>query len=133
MYLLTFITSGLSRDSVGHEGDWEGVRPWPRPLLAGRSPDGVDDRAPVEEAGKGNYFSPLVVGVLLFARVSQANHMASKVPNGLDTVTKTPGHSVGIKLGNCSFTAIRTTSKTTSNPRCQNTLSSRRWRYHPLK
>ena len=42
--------------------------------------------------------------------------MASKVPNGLGTVVKPPGYSVGIKLGYCSVTTIRTTSNTTSTP-----------------
>ena len=36
MNLLTHVKSGLLRDPVCHEDDWEGVRPWPRPLLAGR-------------------------------------------------------------------------------------------------
>ena len=116
MDLLTFITSGLLHDPVFHEGDWEGVRPWLRPFLTGRGPDGVDDRTAVEEAGEEKYFSPLMTGVLLFARVSNANHMASKVPNGDDTVAKPPGYSVGIKMGHCSLTIIGTTSKTTSTP-----------------
>ena len=47
-----FITTGLLRDPVCHAGDWEGVRPWPRPLPAGRGPDGADDRTPDDEAGK---------------------------------------------------------------------------------
>ena len=55
-------------------------------------------------------------GVLLFARVSKDNHMASKVANGLDTVVNPPGHSASIKLGNCWFSVIRTTSTTTSAP-----------------
>ena len=42
--------------------------------------------------------------------------MASNLPNGLDTVAETPGYSVGIKLGYCSLTASRITSKTTSTP-----------------
>ena len=52
MELLRFITSGLLRDSVCHEGDWGSVRAWPQPLLAGRDPDGADDRTPVGEGGK---------------------------------------------------------------------------------
>ena len=49
--------------------------------------------------------------VKLFAKVLKANHMASKVPNNLntvampndfDTVAKSPGYSAGIKLGYCS-------------------------------
>ena len=50
--LLTLITTGILRDPVCHSGDWEGVRPWPCPLLAGRDPGGEDDRTPDEEARK---------------------------------------------------------------------------------
>ena len=53
-----------------------------------------------------------MAGVLLFARVSKASHMASKVPNGIDTVAKPPGYNVGIKPGYYSLTAGRTTSIT---------------------
>ena len=112
----TFITSGLLRNPVCQAGDWGSARPWPRPLLAGRGPDGEDDRTPVETSGKGKCVSPLVAGILSFARVSNANHMAFKVSSGLDTVAKTPRYSVGIKLGYCSFFVIRTTSKPTSKP-----------------
>ena len=48
----TFITTGLLRDPVCRAGDWEGVRPWPRPLPAGRGPDGADGRTPDDEEGK---------------------------------------------------------------------------------
>ena len=64
---MTFMTTGLLSDSVCHAGDWEGVWLWARPLPASRSPDGADDRTPDEEAGK-LFFSPLMAGVLLFAR-----------------------------------------------------------------
>ena len=42
--------------------------------------------------------------------------MASKVPKGLGSVAITPGYNVGIKLGYCSSTAIRTTFTTISAP-----------------
>ena len=57
-----------------------------------------------------------MAGVLLFARVSISNYMASKVPSVLDTVAETVGYRVGIKLGYCALTAIRTTPKTISSP-----------------
>ena len=57
-----------------------------------------------------------MAGVLLFARVSKANHMAFKVPYGLDTVAKPPVYCVGIRLGYCSLTPMRTTARTTSIP-----------------
>ena len=47
---MTFMTTALLRDPVCHPGDWEGVRPWPRPLPEGRGPDGADDRPPVEDS-----------------------------------------------------------------------------------
>ena len=60
--------------------------------------------------------------------------MASKVPDGLDTVAKTFGYSVSIKLGYCSLSAIRTTSKKNLHlSRCQNTQSTCRCRHHPSK
>ena len=46
----------------------------------------------------------------------KANHMASKVPKGHGSAAITPGYKIGIKLAYCSFTAIRTTSKTISVP-----------------
>ena len=110
-----FIATGLLHDPVCHAGDWEGVRHWPRPLPAGRGPDGADDRTP-DEVGKEKNNSPLMAGVLLFARVGKANRMASNLPKVLISVVITPGHYVGIKLGSCSFTAIQTTSKPTSIP-----------------
>ena len=66
MDLLTFITIGLLRDPVCNVGDWEGVRPWPRPFPAGRAPDEADDRLIVEETGSEIvFFLPLKVGVVL--------------------------------------------------------------------
>ena len=106
MDLWTFITNGLLRNPVRQADDSGNVRLWPRQLLAGGGLDGVDDRSPVEESDKLHYVSPFMPGVILFARVSNANHMASEVPNGLDTVAKSPGYSVGIKLGNCKFLAF---------------------------
>ena len=54
MDLWTLNTSGLLRDPVCPAGDWGSVRPWPRPMLVGRGPDGADNRTPVEEADKEN-------------------------------------------------------------------------------
>ena len=50
--LMAFMTTVILRDPVCHAGDWEDVRPWPRPLRAGRGPDGVDDRTPDDEPAK---------------------------------------------------------------------------------
>ena len=71
---------------------------------------------PDDEVGNETFFSPLMADVLLLVRAWKANHIASKVPKGLGSVAITPGYNVGIKLGYCSFTAIRTTSKTVSVP-----------------
>ena len=64
----------------------------------------------------GQNISPLMAGVLLFARAWKGNHTASKVPKGLGSVVITHGNNVGIKLGYRSFTAIRITPKTISVP-----------------
>ena len=55
--LETLMTNGLLSDPVCHAGDWEGVRPWLRPLPAGRGADGADDRAPDGETGKEKWFA----------------------------------------------------------------------------
>ena len=49
---LTFMTTLLLRRPVCHPGDLEGVRPWPRPVPVDRGPDGVVDRALVDDPGK---------------------------------------------------------------------------------
>ena len=71
---------------------------------------------PDDEVGNETFFSPLMADVLLLVRAWKANHIASKVPKGLGSVAITPGYNVGIKLGYCSFTAIRTTYNTVSVP-----------------
>ena len=63
--LATLMTTGLLRDPVRHAGDWEGVRPRPRPLPAGRGPNGVDHCTPDEEVINDKNISPLIVGVIL--------------------------------------------------------------------
>ena len=116
MDFLTFIANGLFRDLACHEGDWDGVRPWPRPMLASRDVDGADDHPSVKDGGHEKYSSPLMAGILLCARVRKTDHMACKVPNDLGTVAETPRYSVGSKLGCCSLPAIRSTSKTPPPP-----------------
>ena len=64
----SFLTTALFHNPVRHAGDWEGVRPWPRPLPASRGPDGADDRTPDDEAGQIFFFAVNMAGVLLFAR-----------------------------------------------------------------
>ena len=115
IYFEIFPTTGLLHDPVCHAGDWEGVRLWPRPLPAGRGPDGADDHM-TDEVGKEKNNLPLIAGVSLLARVGKANRMASSLPNVLISVAITPGHNVGIKLKSCSFTTIRTTSKSLPTP-----------------
>ena len=110
------MTIGLRLDPVCHEGVWNGTRPWPRPWPAGRGPDGADDRAPDEETGREKKKSPLTAGVLLFATSPKAFHILSNEAYGFGSVAIEPGYNVGITMGNCSFTAIRTTSNTTSTP-----------------
>ena len=45
-----------------------------------------------------------------------AFHISSKEASDFEPVAIEPGYKVGINDGNCSFTAILTTSKTTSTP-----------------
>ena len=52
--LEAFMKTRLLRYPVCHAGKWEGVRPWPCPLPAGRGTDEAGDRTPDEEAGKEN-------------------------------------------------------------------------------
>lgn len=72
MELLTFRTAGLLRDPVRHVGDWEGVRPRPRPMPAGRGPDGADGRLTVDEAGNEERCSPLMAGIITTLSVATA-------------------------------------------------------------
>ena len=53
----TFMTTRLLHDSVCHPGYLEGVRPWPSLLAAARSPDGADDRPPIEEQARKNGYT----------------------------------------------------------------------------
>ena len=57
-----------------------------------------------------------MAGVLLLDKSPNAFHILSNEAYGFDPVAIDPGYNVGIKDGNCSFTAILTTSKTTSTP-----------------
>lgn len=101
---MTFVTTGLLRDSVYHAGGLEGIGPWPCPVPAGRGPDGVDDRPSVEEAGQEKLVSSLMTGVICLARLCKANHMLSMLPKSLCTAAKSPGNSVRVKVGCCLLT-----------------------------
>ena len=60
-------TTGLLHKLVCRIGDWEGVRPWPRPL-SGRGPKGADDSTPDEQVGTKKKKKTLMANVLLLAR-----------------------------------------------------------------
>ena len=57
-----------------------------------------------------------MAGVLLFDKSPNAFHISSKEAYGFGPVAIEPGYIAGINDGNCSFTDILTTSKTTSTP-----------------
>ena len=57
-----------------------------------------------------------MAGVLLFDKSPNAFHISSNEAYDFGPVAIEPGYKVGINDGNCSFTAILTTSKTTSTP-----------------
>ena len=129
MALLTLITSGLLRAPVCHEGDWVGVWPWPQSILSGRSPDGAKGRAPSEKAGK-TCFS--VHGRSLIIRQS-----LKRQPHGVQSAQQPHyrsqnsrvqrGHQPGVLLVSCHSNHLQTSLP----PRCQTTLSLRRYRRHP--
>ena len=54
--------------------------------------------------------------VLLCAKSLKARHIASNEAYGRLSVAFEPGYNIGLRVGNCSFTAIRTSSNTTSVP-----------------
>ena len=58
----------------------------------------------------------MTAGVLLCAKSLKAFHIASNEAYGFGSVAIEPRYEVGIKVGKCSFTAIRTISNTTSTP-----------------
>ena len=76
----------------------------------------ADDLTPVEETGRDNCFAPFTAGVLLCVKSLKALHVASNEAYGRGSATFEPGYKVGIRVGNCSLTAILTTFNTTSIP-----------------
>ena len=76
----------------------------------------IRDSTPEEETGKEKNRSPLTAGVLLLDKSPNAFHILSNEAYGFGPVAIDPGYKIGIKDGNCSFTAILATSKTTSTP-----------------
>ena len=113
--LMTFMVTELLRDLICHAGDWERVRPWPRPLPAGRGPDGADGRTPDEEASKKKKKRRcwLVSYYLQGTKRPTTWRPSTERPR---LRSRYPRYSVGIKLGNSSLTAIRTTFYTISAP-----------------
>ena len=55
-------------------------------------------------------------GVLLFDKSPNTFHISSNEAYGFGPVAIEPGYQEGINNGNCSFTAILSTSKTTFTP-----------------
>ena len=72
----SFITTGLRCELVAQAKVCVVTRLCPRPGAAGEGRDGAQTRPP-DTAGSEKNFAPLMAGVLLFARVPKANHMAS--------------------------------------------------------
>ena len=71
----TYITTGLRCKPAAQAEVCEVTRPGPRPGAAGGGPDAA-------ETGCDTYFALLMPGVLLFARVPKASHVASIESNG---------------------------------------------------
>ena len=57
-----------------------------------------------------------MAGVLFCAKSLKASHLASNEAYGRESVAFEPGYSVGMRVENYSFTAIRATSNITSVP-----------------
>ena len=133
--LWTFITSGLLCDPVCQAGDWGSVRSWPRSLLAGRGPDGADDRTPVEVAGKENHVFA-VDGRCLLIRIRES---PKSQPHGVQNIKRPRhrsqnsrvqrGHLAGELFVHCHPNYLQNNL----HPRSQNTFSPRRCRHHPSK
>ena len=81
-----------------------------------QGPDGVDGRTLDGETGKEETLSPLTAGVFLFDNSINAFHILFKDAYGFGSVAIEQGYKAGIDDGNCSFTSILTTFKTTSTP-----------------
>ena len=93
------------------------------------APTGRMTAHPTKKEAKEKKLSPLMAGVLLCDKSLNAVHISSKEAYGFGPVAIEPGYNVGINDGNCSFTAILTTSKTTSTPRSQSALAPRHCRH----
>ena len=111
----TFLTTGLRWEPVAQAEVFDDARPFPRPRVAGGGPDRAETRPP-DTAGSEKNFAPFMAGVLLFARVPKANHMAPLESKGRGRVVSSPGYKLGMSCGNCSFTPRRTISSTSPNP-----------------
>ena len=114
IYFETFSSTGLFRDPVCHAGDWEGVRPWPRPLPADRGLDGADDRTPDEETCKEKWSAPLKAGERPNARRPKARYIASTMTNGFGVQPELPEYSVHLSTGNCPSTPMHTAPSTSA-------------------
>ena len=73
--------TGLRCKPVARAEVCSGARPCPQPWAAGEGPEGAETRPP-DTAGNENIFAPFMAGVLWFARVPKANHIASIDPKG---------------------------------------------------
>ena len=75
-----------------------------------RTPPGRKYASPMPQQAVFFFSPPFKVGVLLFARVPKADHIASIEPTGRGQVSSSPGYRLGMTCGNRSFTLRRTIS-----------------------
>ena len=88
MEWLTFMITRSLHDPVCHPGHWEGVRPWLRPFAAGRGPDRMDDRPPVEE--QANMVRPKA-GALLSHKHTESEIHGVNRDKGVRSTTQNSG------------------------------------------
>ena len=99
--LLTLMITELLRDPVCYTGDWEGARPWPRPVPAGWGPNGVDDSPPVEKQARKTWLAPSKAGALFFPRHTDTRYIALTVTNGFGAELNAPEYRVELSKGDC--------------------------------
>ena len=108
--LETLVTIRLLRDPVCHAGEWEGVRPWPRPLPASRGPHAR------RRSRQGKKYIA-VDGWCLITRKGLRNQPHDvQIAERPQLRSHYPRVQRRHQTGLCSIIAIRTNSKTISAP-----------------
>ena len=109
------MTIGLWLDPVCHEGVWEALGPDRAHDRRAGVPTGRMTALLTKKQAEKNKIA--VDGRrFIICPTAEGLHILSNEAYGFGSVAIEPGHKVGINAGSCSFTAIGTTSHTTSTP-----------------